>query len=441
MLRDYFDGCRESLILIPKKNGKTTLLAALALFHLLTTDDAACFIGAASRDQASILYDQACGLVRRSDWLADEVDIKSGYRQIRSRRDSGLIKVLAADAGTADGVIPTLALVDELHRHKTADLYGVFRDGLGPRDGRMITISTAGDSDESPLGRLRTQAHAMPGLKREGAYRYGRVDGFALHEWALDPDENRGDLDLVKLANPAPWQTAQALGERLSSQSMTEWQWARFACGVWLAGEDGAISGKEWAACADPATAIPAGTKGVYIGVDLAWRWDTAAYVPVWRNEDGVLIVAKPTILHPPGDGTSIDDHEHWESVAEMASIWPEATFVIDPNAGGESLAQRIDADLPARVAEHNQQPTAMALAAQRLNEAISAGNIRHPDDTELNAQVLAAAPRPVGEGWRFVKRKKNKLPIDATIALAMAVNVIVGGMDKKPDYGRASWR
>ena len=109
MLQDYFSGAEETLILIPKKNGKTTLLAALGLFHLTVTEDAACYIGAASRDQASILFKQAAGFVRRCDWLQKYVDLKAGYREIRSRRDSGLLQVLAADANTADGVIPTLA--------------------------------------------------------------------------------------------------------------------------------------------------------------------------------------------------------------------------------------------------------------------------------------------------------------------------------------------
>jgi phage terminase large subunit-like protein len=57
-------------------------------------------------------------------------------REIQSLSDEGVVKVLASDVDTADGVIPTLAIVDELHRHKSADLYGVFRDGLGPRSGR-----------------------------------------------------------------------------------------------------------------------------------------------------------------------------------------------------------------------------------------------------------------------------------------------------------------
>src|SRR3954451_16492387 len=76
MLADFFDGAIETLILLPKKNGKTTLLAALGLFHLLTTRDAEAVLAAASRDQATILYDQAVGFVRRSPGLADRVDVK-----------------------------------------------------------------------------------------------------------------------------------------------------------------------------------------------------------------------------------------------------------------------------------------------------------------------------------------------------------------------------
>lgn len=438
MLTDLFAGTRETLILIPKKNGKSTLLGALALFHLCSVPDAECVIAAASRDQAQIMLRQAQGFIRRSPALQERLQVKQ--REIVHKTLNGRVRVLASDVDTADGVIPTLALVDELHRHKTPDLYGVFRDGLGPRNGKMVTISTAGDDPESPLGVMHARAHAQPGMERDGAYRYVKTPSGCMHEWALDPEDDRDDIELVKQANPAPWQTLEELSNRHDSDSMTPWQWARFACGVWLAGEDGAISGKEWDACADPSAAIPANTKGVYVGIDLAWKWDTAAFVPVCRPDGQEnFIVGAPTILKPPGDGTSIDDTEHWAVVEEMASIWPEVTFVIDPNAGGESLAQRIDADLPARVATHAQEPRAMALAAQRLSEAISGGRIRHPDDTELNAQILAAAPRPVGEGWRFVKRKKNKLPIDAAIALCMAVSVIVGG-DEQPNHRRASW-
>lgn len=425
MLTDYFGGAEESLILIPKKNGKTTLLAALGLYHLTVTEDAACFIGAASKDQASILYRQAQGFVNRSKWLQKHVVVKGGTREIRSTRDLGSLRVLAADADTADGVIPTLALVDELHRHRNSDLYAVFRDGLGPRQGQMITISTAGDDEKSPLGRLREAAHKLEDQFTDGSYRYARKDGFALHEWALAPDDDRDDLDLVLTANPAPWQTKDLLRSRKESPSMRSWEWARFACGVWLFGEESAISEKEWRACADPGVAIPDGTPGVVVGIDLGWKWDTTAIVPVLKVDDS-FSVHPPSIVVPPRDGTSTPMEDIWGPIEDMAARWPEVTFVLDPEAGGEQLAQRIDAELPgAVVATHSQKASPMALAAQRLSDLIAEGKISHPDDPEMNAQVLAAAARPVGESFRFTKHKKRPKPIDSIIGLAIAVSTL----------------
>lgn len=438
MLRDFFAGTTETLILVPKKNGKSTLLAALALHHLLTVEDAECVIAAASRDQAAIMLRQARGFIRRSQELQGLMSVKQ--REIVSLVDEGRIRVLASDVDTADGVIPTLALVDELHRHKSPDLYGVFRDGLGPRDGKMVTISTAGDDLGSPLGQLRVLAHAQPGLVRDGAYRYVSVPGFAMHEWALDPEEDRDDLGLVKSANPAPWQTLDALEARRRSPSMVSWQWARFACGVWIAGEDAAISDKEWRACAVEGLTIPAGVKGVYVGIDLGWKWDTTAIVPVWRpeGEDGFK-VHPPVIVTPPGDGTATSEEDIWDPLVEFAERWPQVTFVLDPNAGGEQLAQRIDAELPgSRVVTHSQMAQPMALAAQRLSEAIAAGKLEHPDHEGLNAHVLSASARSVGEGFRFVKQRKKRLPIDAVIALAMALSTLIGNVE--PVHEHAVW-
>ena len=423
LLVDYFSGVRETLILIPKKNGKTTLLAALAIYHLLTTPDAACYVGASSREQARILYDEAAGLIRRSKWVDDQVKIQGGYLRILNRADSGFIKVLAADANTADGVIPTLALIDELHRHKSGDLYAVFRDGLGPRAGQMVTISTAGDDLDSPLGKTRAQARAIPGLTHEDAYRYARSDSLAFHEYALDPEDDRDDLQTVKRANPASWQTVDELGKRHSSPTMRSWEWARFACGVWVYGEDTAISDTEWAACAEAGVEIPDGVENVYLGVDIGLRRDTTALVPVWRA-DGPFVVGHPTILYPP-EGGSVQVKEVLEAVENYAAKYSEITVVIDPNAGGELIADRIENDLGVDVTIHSQQPRTMALAAQRLTTAIANRNLRHPDDPELNRHVLSAVPKTVGETWRFGKSSKRSVPNDGVIALAMAVSQI----------------
>ncbi len=245
----------------------------------------------------------------------------------------------------------------------------------------------------------------MRGLVRDGAHHHVSDGIFAFHEWALDPDDDIDDLSLVLTANPASWIDESELRRRRTA-SMRPWQWRRFTCGIWSHGEDAAIDGREWSACARPGLEIPAGAQGVHVGIDLGWKFDCTALVPCWRLEgEDVVQVGVPTILVPPGDGSSLQVEDVFAPLAEMAARWPGLTFVLDPLAGGEHLAQRLDADLPAvTVATHSQGHTAMCLASMRLSEAVSAGRVAHPDDPDLNAHLLAAAVRTVGEQWRFGK-------------------------------------
>lgn len=196
-LEPYFEGCRELAILIPKKNGKSTLVSSLALYHLVTTPNAECIIVAASREQADIVLRQARMFVRQSPSLSKMLEIQQ--RTIRVKDEEGRIRILASDADTADGSIPTLAIVDELHRHKSADLYGVLRNGLGPRNGQIITISTAGATSDSPLGQIRATAHQMPSFRRQGTRNTARsADGrFAFVEYCLGPNDDADDLKVV----------------------------------------------------------------------------------------------------------------------------------------------------------------------------------------------------------------------------------------------------
>jgi phage terminase large subunit-like protein len=289
----------------------------------------------------------------------------------------------------------------------------------------MVTISTAGDDLDSPLGKTRASARALPGFTKDGAYHYARSDALSFHEYALEQEDDRDDLDLVKTANPASWQTVDELGKRHSSPTMRSWEWARFACGVWVYGEDTAISDTEWAACADHDAEIPAGSDGVFLGVDIGLRRDTTALVPVWQaSDDDPMIIGYPTILHPP-EGGSVSFQEILQAIENYAARYPGLTVVIDPNAGGELVADRIENDLGLDVTIYSQQPRPMALAAQRLTTAIANRAIRHPDHSELNRHVLSAVPKTVGESWRFGKSSKRSVPNDGVIALAIAVSQI----------------
>lgn len=427
ILSDFFAGTTQTLVIIPKKNGKTTLVAALGLFHLLTTEDADAYIAASSRDQAGLVLKQARKFLRSSPSLQRYLAMKQ--REIVSLRDEGFLRVVASDEHTADGAIPTLAIVDELHRHKNTDLMGVFRDGLGPRNGQMITITTAGDDSESALGQMRTQAYAMPTVERDGAYRYARSADteWVMHEWALDDADDREDMALVKTANPASWHTVKALQRRRSDPSTTPWQWARFACGVWLQGEDTAIGPVEWSACGTD-EAPPEGLEW-RIGLDLGWKEDTTGIVLHALDAEGVAWLHEPRVMTPPAaKGVALRKKAVLDAVRALAEEFGVSEVVLDPENDGEVIAQDIEDELGLDVVAHSQKPAPMAQAAERFYAAVREGKLRHPRDDALTRHVLNAHRRATDDGrWRFVKEnKQSKKHIDALIAAAMAHNIAI---------------
>lgn len=425
MLAQHFGGAIETLILIAKKNGKSTLLAALALYHLIATADAECVIGATSRDQATILYDQAAGFVRRSAALGRHVDVKRGYRELRSRRDSGRVRVLAADVDTADGVIPTLALVDELGRHRSAELYAIFRDGLGPRRGQMIAISVAGTTTTSPLGAMRSAAYRLPEQHREGAHRWAVSPGggYVMHEWALEPGEDVDNMNLVKLANPAPWHTVERLRERHDSPSMTPWDWRRFACNIWQATAEPWLPAGAWEALAEPGLVLRARAK---------------AWLGVFRlRESGAAVVA--VTEHPTRRGAwacSARVLENTASRVDLADVEEEVRLaavrldvqacVFDPLQFDRSAEQLGNEGV--EMIEMPQTNARMAPASDALYQAIVRGELAHDGGPALAAQVAAGATTQTERGWRLTVRGAGG-PVEALMALAMAFDAASRGL------------
>jgi phage terminase large subunit-like protein len=414
VLKDHFSGAIEEVVVISKKNGKTTLFSALGLFHLLVIVEAEVVIGASSRDQATVLFNQAANMIRRSE-LEDIFDIKGGYRHIRFEgSENSRIRVLAADAKTADGVIPTLALVDELHRHPNGDLYGVFRDGLDARDGRMVTMSTAGLKEDSPLGQLRAKAQKMSSYKRKGVYSSAKSqDGsFVLHEWSLTNEDDLDNLKLVKKANPASWQTIVKLRRRKESPTMTPGRWARFACGVWTEGEDPWIEAKQWDGLRVDIGQIEP-LEQVWAAVDVGTN--PAICLAASRPDEAVAVKAFSFEGSVPLEVIENKLVEISEAYALEEIAYDRVGF----NRSAELLEER---GLPMFELPHS--PERMSIVSMTLLRLIDAGKLRHDGDQALRAQVLAGATKETERGWRLVKSFRNRALIAMAVACHQATQV-----------------
>ncbi|HVA03485.1 MAG TPA: terminase TerL endonuclease subunit [Acidimicrobiales bacterium] len=437
VIEDIFTA-RESLLMLPKGNGKTAFMAAVAAWHLVTTPNAQCYVAAASRDQATLLYGYLHGFIVRSPDLQERLLARPGYREIRRRRkdDLGFLKVLASDADTADGVAPTLALVDELHRHKNGDLYAALRDGLGKRGGQLVTISTAGwDEQNSTLGQLRRAALTLPDIERQGAHVRAAGGGFVLHEWAVPTAADADDLGVVKQANPSSFVTLEDLAARHDSPSMARNDWLRFACNIWTAGSEQWIAPEAWDACAADRE-VPDGAA-IIIGFDGSYSGDSTAAV-------GLLVAEVPHLfmvaLWEPRPDAEVDIEDVERVLLEAGQRFKVLEVCADPYRWARSLQILYNRGLP--VCNFPQSVSRMSPATARFAAAVGTRSLTHSGDPRLRAHVLNAALVSDSRGQRIQKHsKKSPNRIDAAVCAVMALDRFAQGEDAARELQRQQGR
>lgn len=161
-LRQY----RTAYVEIPKKNGKTELVAAIGLY-MLTNDGeygAQVYCAAADREQASLVYQAASSMVRNSGELTEYLKCLDSRKEIRYPRKNSFLKVLSSESYTKHGINPSCVIVDEIHAHPNGELYEILTAGTdyARRQQVVLVITTAGIYDKNSIWwKLRTKAQQV----------------------------------------------------------------------------------------------------------------------------------------------------------------------------------------------------------------------------------------------------------------------------------------
>lgn len=152
---------RRTLLLIAKKNGKTSIAAALALYSLVADNEpsARVVIAAVNKKQGKICMTEAvlqrkkspelCSVISQSGGKTDDKAVLALYVPNTGSR----LSVMARDSESEEGQILSTSVLDEFAKWKTKQgLYSVLRYGGRTRkQPLMVQISTAGDSANSTL--------------------------------------------------------------------------------------------------------------------------------------------------------------------------------------------------------------------------------------------------------------------------------------------------
>lgn len=133
---------RELLLIVARKNGKSTLSAGIGLYGLVADGEsgAEIYSAATKREQAKIIWDEAKRMVKKSPVMARF--LKTTVSDISFPMQDGVFKPLASDSNTLDGLNVHFSLIDELHAIDDVNLYDVIIDGMSAREQPLSVITT-----------------------------------------------------------------------------------------------------------------------------------------------------------------------------------------------------------------------------------------------------------------------------------------------------------
>ena len=197
---------RTAYVEIGKKNGKSELAAAVALYLLFADNEpsAEVYGAAADRQQASIVFDVANQMVQMTPALMKRCKIMAATKRIVNYSNAGFYQVLSAEVGTKHGLNVSGLVLDEVHAQPNRKLYDVLTKGSG--DAReqplFFLITTAGTDKESICYELHMKAlDLLAGRKIDHTF-YPVVYGLT------DEDDWHDEANWYK-ANPSLGQTIQ----------------------------------------------------------------------------------------------------------------------------------------------------------------------------------------------------------------------------------------
>lgn len=460
---------------VPKKAGKTELVAGLILLALFLDTNLGCQVygAAAAQRQALSVYRAASTMVNLNSDLGKHFKIlPSTYRILKRSDPNSFYAAIAADGDSSDGINPSVSVIDEAHRWKTRKQLENFdvlsNGGITRKQTLTIAITTAGVRNESPLAwRLHEKTERIAqGLIADPTF-YGRIYGASPEDdWTQEKTwikanpslkERGGFLDLEKIR-----QKYQASLSDPDSQRAFK----RYFLNLWDEKERRAIDLLEWDRCARPWDARPLLRKApedkvrtysheflaqffgrkCWAGIDLSMSQDMSAVSFVFRNDDDsydtLVFYWKPEETlkkHELRDGMPyrrwaeegwlelsegkvIDQREIKARILWGAEVFDLQEICFDPYEMRQMAAELIDEGY--ECVEIRQGYATLNAPCKKILELVATGKLHHGGNPILRWNASCVSTKEYNDCLMFAKpeRQRDTARIDGLSAIADAL-------------------
>ena len=437
---------RTCLLMMPRKNGKSEIAAALAIDGLLFDNEtgAEVYSAAADRDQASLVFNVAAQMIRNDSTLSAQCEVLDSHKRIVHRKSGSFYRAISAEAYSKHGFNSSRIIFDELHAQPNRELWDVLASSTGARDQPLtIAISTAGYDRHSILWEL--YSHAKNVLQNPSL-----DPTFLPIIFEADPDADWTDEKVWKQANPAlgdfrsmdEMQIACARAREIPAQEAV---FRRLYLNQWTESAARWISLDQWDACQQAPVSFHG--RPCYVGLDLSSTQDLTAMVGVYPRPDSQAFDVR-ALAFLPGDnlrermnrdrapyaqwaeaghlvltpGNTVD----YERVRRELNAWAEDSDIrevaYDPFNATDLVSRLKDQDgftcVPVR-----QGMASMSAPTKSLEKAILSRTLAHDGHPVLKYCLGNVATESDSAGNIKPSKKLSTARIDLVVALILALD------------------
>lgn len=461
---------RRAVLSIARKNGKTALIAALALVHLCGPEaeqNGEIYSAANDREQAGIIFKYARQLIELNETLMRYCEVIPSGKRITCAKFGTVYHAVSREAGTKMGFNPSMVIYDELSQAKNRDLFDALDTSMGAREEPLLVIISTQSNDPE---------HILSQIIDDGLKTDDPTTVVHLYEVPVDC-ENIFDEKVWYEANPAlddfrSLPDMRAMAHRAKRMPSFESSFRNLYLNQRVDARSPFISRTQWMACYRK-EARPGFGQGIFAALDLSSTTDLSSLTCVTDGDDDILLQYfwKPEELvkdHVRRDQVPYDDWARagWLTLIPGRSINVEviAQTVKDLCEDYNLIALAYDrwhidnflreldrAEIAAWVEGKDQQNDEalrlvpwgqgykdMAPAVNELEKSIVDRRLQHNNNPILNFCFANAISIQDPAGNRKLDKSKTRFRIDGAVTTTMALGLKSRfriQQEREPDY------
>ncbi len=300
---------------VPRKNAKSTKTSGVGLYCLTADGEegAEVYSAATTREQAKIVWQDAKRMVERTPGLQMRFGVDTSSNAVFVEHTASSFKPLSRDqGGNHDGLNIHCGIIDELHAHRTREIFDVIETGTGSREQPVLwLITTAGSNRSGICYEQRSYViKILSGVIEDDEY-FGII-------YTLDQDDDWTDPKNWVKANPNwgvsvnPEDIARKARKAMEMSSAQN-NFLTKHLNVWVNADTAWMDMVSWDKCANPVLTL-ANFKGqpCWIAIDLASKIDIASVALLFRRNGKVFAFAWNYLPEEAAEEGSNSQYSGW---------------------------------------------------------------------------------------------------------------------------------